>query len=106
MITIKLKLYIYLINYSSYTLNAENLVQRSLQILYIFVLRARVSTTFPSEVGFFPRVVQKYAKFANTPPPQKSRLYLWFSNLLIIKNASTKKINTMEDVWKSEEEIT
>ena len=48
-----------MINYSSYTLNAENLV---------------------------PRVVQKYAKFANTPPPQKSRVYLWFSNLLIIKN--------------------
>ena len=56
---------------------SENLATRSLQILYIFVLRARVSTTFSWNVGLFPRVVQKYTKFANTPPPppkKKSRL--------------------------------
>jgi len=81
--------------------NAENLVPRSLQILYIFVLRARVSTTFSCKVVFFPRVIQKYTKFANAPPP-KVAPYLLFSGLLIIKNASAKKISTTEEVWKSE----
>ena len=86
---------------------SENLLPQSLQILYIFVLRARVSTTFSWKGGFFPRVVQKYTKFANTSPPPKKKVapYL-FSGLLIIKNASAKKISVMEEVWKSEEEIT
>ena len=60
-------LYIYLINDSSYTLNFD-------YILYIFVLRAKDSTTFPSKVGFFSRVVQKYTKFANHHPPEVTPL--------------------------------
>ena len=55
--------------------------------------------------GFFPRVLQKYTKFANAHP-HKVAPYLLFSGLLIIKNASAKKISTMEEVWKSEEKIT
>ena len=54
---------------------SENLVPQSLQILYIFVLRARVSTTFSWKVGFFPRVVQKIYEICKhlSPPPKKSR---------------------------------
>ena len=37
---------------------------------------------------------------------EKIALEIAFANSLVIHEASTKEINTVEDVWKSEEEIT
>ncbi len=44
----------------------DNIAVRSLQILYTFVLRAEVLTTFGSKVVIFSgRVIQKHTKLAN-----------------------------------------
>ncbi len=44
----------------------ENIAVRSLQILYVFVLRAEVLTTFGSKVVIFSaRIIQKHPTFTN-----------------------------------------
>ena len=50
---------------------------------------------------FFPtRSTKIYEICKHLSPPPKVAPYLLFSGLLIIKNASAKKISTMEEVWK------
>ena len=75
------------------------------EVCHINRIVAKRSVFFCVYVVSFALSVHKTMKYG-TFRYDMAEMETSFSNSFIIREASTEKINTMEDVWKSEEDIT